>query len=386
MREKYNIRLKVLSINFLLLILTIFIFLIIGEGVLRLKLKPVDYLMPYLEKDTVLGNKVKPNSAGHDSMGYRNEFVPKKADVVAIGDSQTYGVSANSKNSWPAQLGKLIGKKVYNISLGGYGPVQYYYLLKNQALILNPSVIIVGFYLGNDLMDTYRIVYTNDYWGHLRNKSFMAELMIADNNTIDSDRRLDIENNKIFGDIRDWLAHHSIFYRALKQSFGYIFRYPESIDITIFEDKSSKLRIDFTPSLRFGALNISDPKIKEGLRISLDCFLKMYNLCKINNIIFIVVLFPTKENVYSKYIENNKRLKNSNIINELLINENIVNGLVKSHFIEHKIPYIDVLEPLRSKIGEQIYPSNWDGHPNKNGYEIVAKSIEYYLETIKVYD
>ena len=65
-------------------------------------------------------------------------------------------------------------KKVYNLSLGGYGQVQYYYLLKNKAFKLNPFLIIVGFYYSNDLSNVFNIVYTRNYWEHLRRPDFIT--------------------------------------------------------------------------------------------------------------------------------------------------------------------------------------------------------------------
>src|SRR5262249_19883213 len=136
----------------LLLVFSTLISLAIGEIVIRMLVNPGDFLEPYLVDDDILVYKLTPNSSGHDSWGFRNKRVPASAKIVTIGDSQTYGVSASAGNSWPSQLQKLMKEDVYNLSLGGYGPVQYYYLLKNRAIDLRPRIIIVGFYFGNDLL------------------------------------------------------------------------------------------------------------------------------------------------------------------------------------------------------------------------------------------
>ena len=117
----------------LLVALSVFISLILGEAVVRTIFDPLDYLQAYLVKDDILGHKIEPNSAEHDSWGFRNKSVPASAKIVAIGNSQTYGVSATARNSWPAQLQVLMREGAYNLSLGGYGPVEYYYLLQNKA-------------------------------------------------------------------------------------------------------------------------------------------------------------------------------------------------------------------------------------------------------------
>ena len=110
--------------------------------------------------DETLRYRVEPYTAAHDGWGYRNRYVPDRADIVAIGDSQTYGTSALAKYSWPSTLKRVTGREVYNLSLGGYGPAEYFYLMEHKALLLKPDLIIAGFYLGNDLADTYTAVYT----------------------------------------------------------------------------------------------------------------------------------------------------------------------------------------------------------------------------------
>ena len=86
---------------------------------------------------------------------FRNARRPETADIVCIGDSMTYGVIVPASESWPVILAKLSGESVYNMGLGGYGPIQYLYLLQNLAVKLRPRTVIVGFYFGNDFFDVY---------------------------------------------------------------------------------------------------------------------------------------------------------------------------------------------------------------------------------------
>jgi len=67
--------------------------------------------MPYLEKDEILGMQVKKNSAGHDLNGFRNIEVPKKVDILVLGDSQTYGTNASLEENWPSTLGRLFRER-----------------------------------------------------------------------------------------------------------------------------------------------------------------------------------------------------------------------------------------------------------------------------------
>ncbi len=148
----------------------------------------------------------------------------------------------------------------------------------------------------------------------------------------------------------------------------------------MYENKELNIKTGFISSLRLKALNLEDPKVQEGLRISLELFNQMNELSKKKNIEFLVVLIPTKESVYSKFIEHNSDLPSFDIIDELINNERRVNQLVKGYFRENGIAFIDVQDPLRNAaVSEQLYPNNFGGHVNKNGYRIIARTIEQYL-------
>ena len=95
---------------------------------------------------------------GEEVRGWRNAAVLARADVVAIGDSQTYGSNAVADDAWPQQLGRMLHRSTYQMAHGGWGPGEYLVTL-DEALRLRPKVILIGFYLGNDLGDAYARVY-----------------------------------------------------------------------------------------------------------------------------------------------------------------------------------------------------------------------------------
>jgi lysophospholipase L1-like esterase len=360
----------------ILVLVSIFLSLVIAEGASRIIFDPIDYLKPERVPDNILGFKILPNTGAHDSWGYRNKSVPSTADIVTIGDSNTYGISATASNSWPSILGQSTGKVVYNISLGGYGPVEYFYLLKNKAFKLNPSLVIVGFYFGNDLENAYNSVYKNEYWRHLRRSDFVPKEIINEDEMV---------RHGLINRILDWPPAHSVSYRIISSSFlgdevRQLRRIYRGEEIIMFKNKENNIRTGFMPSMRLKVLNLDDSTVKEGLRISLELFSRMNELSKKRKIDFLVLLIPTKENVFSEYIEHNGELPSSNIIDKLISNERRVNELVKSYFTEHSIAFIDVEDALRNAArSEQLYPNNFGGHLNKNGYRIVAGAIERYL-------
>ena len=85
----------------LLVVVSSALAVLLAEGVLRLALNPADFLYATLIDDPVLGHRIEPLTTGHDALGFRNRETPAQANVVAIGDSFTYGVSAPRDGSWP---------------------------------------------------------------------------------------------------------------------------------------------------------------------------------------------------------------------------------------------------------------------------------------------
>src|SRR5688572_289065 len=110
----------------------------------RFILNPADYLAVTTLADPILGMTIEPDSPGFDRWGFRNREVPKSVDIVALGDSHTYGNTAKMHEAWPEVLARATGLTVYNMALGGYGPNQYQHLLTTRAALLHPKQVLVG--------------------------------------------------------------------------------------------------------------------------------------------------------------------------------------------------------------------------------------------------
>ena len=82
-------------------------------------------------------------------------FKPVTTDrpkIMLIGDSFTWGESAIPLyNSFADRLAAR-GYLVYNMGIAGTDPVQYYATAKKYIPLLQPDVVIVNFYTGNDLI------------------------------------------------------------------------------------------------------------------------------------------------------------------------------------------------------------------------------------------
>jgi len=110
-------------------------------------------------KSSLLMSRPNPDFHEHDRvLGFRNFGHLTRAEIVAMGDSQTYGMGLPPGAAWPQQLEYLSGRTTYNMAWGAFGPIHYLYLF-DEALVVKPRWILVGFFAGTDLYDAYFMAY-----------------------------------------------------------------------------------------------------------------------------------------------------------------------------------------------------------------------------------
>jgi hypothetical protein len=352
--------------------------LVLCEAGVRLVLNPADYLSVDMVKDEVLGAVPSSHTGagGFDDWGFRNAAVPHTVDIVAIGDSQTYGNTATMDDSWPYVLGRMAGRSVYNMGLGGYGPNQYLHLLKNKALNLKPRMIIVGLSMTDDFDNAFRITYGLDHWAYLRTlapdefnvKMWQFEPTVG-----------------WFKKTRVWLSLHSVTYQILFHGplLGRFqgelqMRYAKQLydSATSLEVPEKQIKEVFRPEALLHNLNQESKSVREGMRISFDLLRQMDEMCRQNGIRFIVVIIPTKEMVFSEYLENNDTIHLSSVLNGLVANERAARERTFSYLTKASISYVDLLPALKRAAQHELYNRTaTDMHPNRNGYRVYAEAV-----------
>jgi lysophospholipase L1-like esterase len=87
------------------------------------------------------------------------EVDPSRGHILTLGDSVAFGLGVNNDETISHYLenDKKINRlkyQVLNISVPGFGIGQYYLNLKRNIDLLNPKLILLVVYTGNDLHDT----------------------------------------------------------------------------------------------------------------------------------------------------------------------------------------------------------------------------------------
>lgn len=362
--------------NLILLAVSVGISVLAAEAILRLALNPVDYLMVTPVADDFLNHRIDAHDGGHDAWGFRNGEVPDSAEIVAIGDSMAYGMMAKSDESWPAHLGRRLDTPIYNLGLGGYGPLQYLQLLKTRAAQLGPKRVIVSLYLGNDLFDVYNLAYGNDNWAAFRRD--------PGDRPIDDPELLTVQANRpLFGRIRDWLARNSVIYRLVTQSRLFDrYRVDQAVRLstTSFVQEIAGQPIMLDPKSMMKFVDMGDPRIATALDITLAVLSDIQEFCKQNGIDLSVAIIPVKENVYWPLV---KELTSEHRQQMRILSDNLerIRTALFRFFEENDIAYVDTLPPLRAGVRESALYPDADGHPNGDGYAVIADAIARGIET-----
>lgn len=380
----------------------------------------VDGPPPRIINDPCIEVRPSPHFFQHDRRGYRNREALRHADVVCLGDSQTYGLETPREAAFPQRLEALSGLAVYQIACGGWGPV-HCLLLLDEAAALKPSLVIFGFYTGNDLFDSYHLV-TAARDCPKEEEETLALLRNADRDVIRSCEELDRVQT-----IRErW---REIFQPVLRKESNvggdrsvssarrivdphlYLLKLSQSLRENIYlrtrtysDDSESDwehmmrkawtppayepfergvFRTVFMPAVRLLALNRHDLRIQEGLRLSLRALHVMERKLSARGIHLLVLIIPTKEFVFADVVRESG-VEPTADYRELIREERRLREIVQDRLIEMDIDFVDAAPALKECLtaGRQPYPVTNDGHPNSRGHAAIAGLLCEKIEAL----
>lgn len=364
--------------------------LVLGETTLRMLLPHIEpqtvtvaSIDPLLHPDPVLDHVIVPRSNGgqNDARGFKNPVALPHAEIVALGDSHTYGSEIGSDgvdNAWPAKLGRSLSTSVYNMGVWGYGPGQYSVLL-DQALLLHPKAVVVGMWSGNDIFDSYDLVYHHDTWVKMRNPNFANSAP----ETIEDSKQL----HTPLRDVRQWIRNRSVLYKTLgdrtriwREETG--LASPRTVgthdwtttnpDASLIFDTKPELRTLFWTSHRVAGVDVNDQNVLEGLRLTKEFLIDMNTRAQAGGAKLIVVIYPSKMSAYDE-LTREANLSNG-LFTKIVKDEDQLKEEILRTCKEHNIACVDALRAFQAELGKgkKIYQENWDEHPRAQGYDVYA--------------
>lgn len=323
--------------------------------------------------DEALGRVHVPNRGSIDAWGFRNVAVPERADIVCIGDSQTYGENIPRESAYPQQLAELMGNSVYNMSLGGYGPLQMAHLVE-RALTLSPRTVVLGFYAGNDVVDAHRFA-ALEHWSAWQDPSveytIPAELLPVHSESANLALALVDGASE-----RSWLLRRATYDLKLAFKsvplFAGIYGYGEAPG----SFAGGPIRTRFMSELRLGAVDIARPAVRDGLRITERALREVAATCLVREVEVLLLLIPTKERVYHEHLVRVNAPEAASL-DQVAKAELDVTERVRGLAVECGMRIVDPTEELVGALaeGRAPWPHGRDGHLNALGSEIVAGAL-----------
>lgn len=276
-----------------------------------------------------------------DEHGFRNDpRWPAQADVIIVGDSLSFGYGVNQEHAWPRIIAKeLRPARVINLSLPGTGPPQYLRVYKKYGTSLRPRLLLFCIFSGNDIRDTRRF----QNWEAAGAPGDYSLWNLTNN---DSAHPL-IERSYLLLSLRS--AVKSLRARFHSQTIalpsgGRLQLVPEHYKA------DARLIARADPGFTGIAKTVTEAKA----------------LADRTGTQFLVVLFPTKEEVYLP-LEGRKYPH---------LARSIRDSLKATH-----VEILDLTGTLRSAAhrGPQLY-FEIDGHPNELGNHVIAERVLVYIQ------
>jgi lysophospholipase L1-like esterase len=389
--------------SLIMIILTVVLTLLPLEFISKiyLSLNPAvsNWWQDYIVEDEMLHHRLMPNAIDHDAAGWRNPAVLDSANIVVIGDSQTWGSNVGRDAAWTMQLANNIDDSVYSLAQPGYGVADYYTLFNREAFALNPQQVVIGLYFGNDIFDAALRVYDKEGYGVWRNSQLDANSIQTSIEEISRvvQREREVWNPpntqqtpSVWLRLRDTTNIGRLLYRlnvlpdfSSGQSLVTVYNNLPPDDpyrLDIYSDDQQT--IYFEPAVRNVVMNLETPIIAEGNRLAQALFTEMHRVAAEHNIQLVVVFIPTKELVYTELVQA-QHGQLSPAYSELVILENALRHEYLLFLNQLDIPVIDGLIPLKqaARAHEIIYPE-LDGHPVARGYQVLGQYVAEELEGI----
>lgn len=320
------------------------------EGVFREE----DYTsQELLLKDPYTNVRFKPllkpasGKGPHDILGFRNRGVPNTVDIITLGDSQTYGLGESLESNWPSQLVRQLAQSsqkqttVYSMAVGGWAAVQYLDMFP-KAVLLNPDIVVIAFYSGNDPLESFAMAYGVSHWASLR-----VDPELESSDVPEIGPSLSIEDS--------WKA--------------------------TFKDG---LESRFMPRKRLAANDSDYPAVRAGYEIMAEVARRIVAMATEHEITVVFTVIPTRELVYAKKVESDKLIAPDQYQRLVSLEHKNIEELASSIRAVQGAVYIDLVQPMQlaAMSNTPLYPRKWDGHPGSEGYTIISNVLAAALDPL----
>jgi len=313
-----------------------------------------DPLLGYKMAPKIEGTLIKPEFATFvhtNSLGLRDrEYESKRPSdyrILALGDSFTWGGYGTQLNETFIKIveQKLNGSleqniQVINSGVPGYGIEQESLYAQSEGIKLEPDMILLNFYVGNDFTG-----------------KFLAEKAPKAN---EKGQLVSLNSMPLRNFLLEHLHSFRFFERRILPFFGGVIEnyFPNILDSSGKTGDIYKIKYD----------RGTESRVKN----TLGAIGKLNLYCKDNNIELMVVVIPTIFQVYDNVKESFIR---ASMLGKDDFDFNKPQALLKEFFLRENIEFIDLLPEFKKLSSNHDLYWSLNPHFNKKGNEIAAKII-----------
>ena len=292
----------------------------------------------------------KLNSQGFKDIEYSKNKSKDTYRIIGLGDSFAFGVVPYKYNYLTLIENKLNQEnnqkiELINMGISGIGPKDYLALLVNEGLALNPDMVLLSFYLGNDFLD-------NSISG--KNRRILKD---NDSYVVSFFRSLIEIHSKYQGNI----YHQNAEYRDDMPTFS------DDVYLQMLREKSY--------------IFIEQPAEPEHFQKlfndALADLLKIKEICDYRNIKLVVVLIPDELQINNQL---QAKVAADFPVSLDIFDFTLPNKLLSQKLQKENISYIDILNEFQvAATKKTLYKPN-NTHWNIAGNQLAADIIENYLQ------
>ncbi len=382
--------------NIILLITTLSIVLCLAELVLR-KFVVSDSVLKHRIPHPVLGWVLEPNMSydyhmeegkiqvAYNSKGFRDvEHTEQKPDrvfrILVLGDSFIEAYSVQHNEAFHKRLEEFSGERgidveVINMGVGGYGTLQEYLLLRDVGQGFDPDLVLLGFYIANDVRNNSMEIESLIYSGMMK---------------VDSRPFLDPVHEAVYDD--DWKVTRVDFEGALSRYEAEKYRRSTILGKVALAQLIAKFvrrdnQVSYKKSNMLGQYGVSScaepPEYKRAWSITERILARLKRDVDVIGSSLVVYSVPALQDTSSAYMKKVKlKIKDPD---QFCFEEAPGYKRLRHILNELGIEYLDLLPEFRkaTKEGRILFRQS-DRHWNPEGHSLAARKIIYMLEKNKL--
>ncbi|MFB3904133.1 MAG: SGNH/GDSL hydrolase family protein [Acidobacteriota bacterium] len=290
------------------------------------------------------------------AFGFRNPGPwPRRADLVVLGDSLVFGYGVPDQSAWPAILDRSFPNlKVVNLGLVGAGAEQYLRVYRTFGEPLRPKLVIVGMFPGNDFWDAREF---NEWLEEGAKGNYMAWRNYGHYSGTWKEQPVEA--------VKSFALRHSYLYNLVIAA--------RSSQKTRRAGEPKILRMKDGQEIRllpsdFRSKTAGSRAGRPELGLTVEALAELRDRVHRSGGQILVVLQPSKEEVYLPMLGEKVRDPSAEL---------------RPALRKLGIEYLDLAPAFKreAKAGRTLFFGS-DGHPNSEGYRLIAGEVTRYLATL----